>query len=375
MVSISFAILSYLYIDDYIERTIVMKIGLLSMQRVVNYGSFWQAYCLKKMICDQGNCTLEFIDIIPGDVETRTVYKRAFSFSKIKRIPYYLFQNKKKKIFFDYQRTVLGCTEDKNYQSNYDSIIIGSDEVFNFVQESPWGFSTQLYGDIDNQNVSTYAACFGNTTYDAIQRTNREETIHSALNNIQHLSVRDENSAEIIEKITHKRPEIHLDPVLVGEFPDGLPNIKEKNYILVYSYDFRLSDPDIIKQVRSFAREKRLSIISVGFYQDWVNKNVLPNPLELLSYFKNADYVITDTFHGTIFSTRMHRQFVTVIRNTNKEKLGDLLSRIGLKEREYDNGKSIKELLEKQIDYSSFEEYRMREIDRSKSYLKKCIER
>ena len=88
MVSISFAILSYLYIDDYIERTIVMKIGLLSMQRVVNYGSFWQAYCLKKMICDQGNCTLEFIDIIPGDVETRTEYH--ITYSKIKRKKYFL---------------------------------------------------------------------------------------------------------------------------------------------------------------------------------------------------------------------------------------------------------------------------------------------
>ncbi len=352
-----------------------MKIGLLSMHRVANYGSFWQAYCLRKMICEQINCELEFIDIIPGDIETRTNYRKSFSFSKIKRIPYYLFQKKKKEMFWEFQRTVLGLKNEPNYQSDYDSIIIGSDEVFNFIQESPWGFSTQLYGDIDNDNVNTYAACFGNTTYDIIQSTHREESINTALKNLQHISVRDENSADIIERLTQRRPEIHLDPVLVGEFPDGLPNIKEKNYILVYSYDFRLSDPDIIKQVRSFAREKRLSIISVGFYQDWVDKNVLPNPLELLSYFKNADYVITDTFHGTIFSTRMHRQFVTVIRNTNKEKLGDLLSRIGLKEREYDNGKSIKELLEKQIDYSSFEEYRMREIDRSKSYLKKCIER
>ena len=58
-----------------------MTIGLLSMQRVKNYGSFWQAYCLKKLIEKQQN-VVEFIDIIPGEEATRTVFKRSFSFSK-----------------------------------------------------------------------------------------------------------------------------------------------------------------------------------------------------------------------------------------------------------------------------------------------------
>ena len=349
-----------------------MDVGILSMHRVPNYGSFWQAYCLKRMIkdCDSNP---EFIDIIPGEIDTRTVYKKSFSFSKIKRIPYYYFQRNKKNMFYNYQSTVLECFDKPNYKCDYDAIIIGSDEVFNFVQESPWGFSTQLYGDIENDNVNSYAACFGNTTLKHIIETGRRDKISKALKNIQHLSVRDENSANIVEVLSGKRPEIHLDPVIVGDLPEKLPKIKDNNYILVYSYDFRLSDPNVVKQVKDIAKENNLKIISAGFYQEWVDKNVLPTPEELLSYFKNAELIITDTFHGTIFSARMHGKFLTVIRESNKQKLGDLLSRIGMEDRRYCEGDLLHEKFNLHCDYLKFEEFRTKEKLRTKAYLKQCL--
>lgn len=350
-----------------------MNVGLLSMHRVANYGSFWQAYCLKKMISDTKNCKLEFIDIIPGEQETRTEYKKSFSFSKIKRIPYYLFQTKKKVLFSEYQSQVLGCTKEQNYRCDYDAIVIGSDEVFNFSQKSPWGFSTQLYGDIDNQNVSTYAACFGSTTLEAIYETKKEKYIAKGLHNLKNISVRDENSAKIVKELIGITPEIHLDPVLVGDLPDELPTIKEEKFILVYSYDFRLSDPEVIVQTRLFAKEHGLKIISAGFYQNWVDKNVLPNPYELLSYFNNADYVITDTFHGTIFSVRMHKKFIAVIRDTNQNKLGDLLVRICMSDRLYSKGSSLKDTIQKDIQYEEFEMFRKNERKRTDSYLMECL--
>lgn len=80
-----------------------MRIGLLSMQRVHNYGSFWQAYCLKKMVEEIGN-SVEFIDIIAGENNSRVEYKRTFSLKKLKRIPYYVFQRKKGEIFYKFQK-------------------------------------------------------------------------------------------------------------------------------------------------------------------------------------------------------------------------------------------------------------------------------
>lgn len=349
-----------------------MKTGLLSMQRVNNYGSFWQAYCLKKMIENEEN-QVEFIDIIPGKLETRTSYKREFSFSKIKRIPYYLFQKNKNRMFAEVQKAILECTDMPNYKEEYDAIIIGSDEVFNFVQKSPWGFSSQLYGAINNRNVSTYAACFGCTTLKDIEEYHVKEEITKAFSNLKNISVRDENSYQIVKELSGEEPQVHLDPVLVGELP--LENMEERRepYILVYSYDFRFADQIVIEQVKRIAKEEKCKIYSVGFYQNWCDKNILVSPIELLKYFMNAEYVVTDTFHGTIFSLRCHKKFITLIRDSNKQKLEDLLRRVGLEERIVTEKSNIKEVLYSDIDYDSFEAMRKQEYERSKKYIQSCI--
>lgn len=356
-----------------------LKVGLLSMHRVNNYGSFWQAYCLKKLIesitIEEDLNRVEFVDILPGEEETRTVYKNSFSFSKVKRIPYYIvFQRKKKRIFVNAQKAVLECFEEPNYSIDYDAIIIGSDEVFNFVQKSPWGFTAQLYGDIEHDNVNSYAACFGFTTLKDIENRGVYNQIANALSNMKHLSVRDQNSAEIIKHITGYMPMIHFDPVLVGELPfDKLNHDVKERYILIYSYDFRFVDTDIIKQVKKLSKEEDCKIYSVGFYQDWCDKNIAVNPIELLSYFKHALYVVTDTFHGTIFSVRLHKKFVTVIRNTNRQKLFDLLKRIDMLERIISNPNNVSSIIKTEIDYKAFEELRGQERLRTEEYLKGCL--
>lgn len=350
-----------------------MKIGLLSMQRVHNYGSFWQAYCLKKMIEEIGN-SVEFIDIIAGENNSRVEYKRTFSLKKLKRIPYYVFQRKKGEIFYKFQKNVLGCTEEKNYSTDYDGIFIGSDEVFNFVQESPWGFTTQLFGDMSNDNINTYAACFGRTTLEDIIERGYSDKIYNAMMKISRISVRDQNSSDIVEKILGKEPQIHLDPVMIGELPIKNEKAgKNEKYILIYSYDFRFSDRELIDEIKVIAKKLECKIISVGFYQDWCDENIVPDPYQLLSYFNNAEYIITDTFHGTIFSVRCHKKFVTVIRDSNRKKLEDLLNRINLKERIIKNRNDLERIIDEEIDYVSFEKLREKEQVRSFEYLRTCM--
>lgn len=350
------------------------KIGLLSMQRVNNYGSFWQAYCLKKMLQENGNI-VEFIDIIPGTKETVSQSKKTFSFSKIKRIPYYIKQKQKSNVFKEYQMKVLECNDIPNYSDNYDAIIIGSDEVFNCIQKSSWGFSEQLFGSINNDNVNTYAASFGYTTYENVVERHYVNDIKKALNNLKHISVRDENSCSIIKKIDGRCPEKHFDPVVVGDLPlDKLPTIKENNkYILIYSYDFRFSDKKIIQQIRKLAKKNGYKIYSVGFYQDWCDKNIITDPKTLLSYFKKAEYIITDTFHGTIFSVRCHKQFITIIRDSNRQKLGDLLNRLNMIDRLFENGDELERLIDINIDYKSFELLREKERKNTEEYLYRCL--
>lgn len=317
---------------------------------------------------------VEFLDIIPGEEETRVVYKRSFSISKIKRIPYYMFQRKKHDMFLKVQKDMLGCMDELNYRVDYDAIMIGSDEVFNFVQSSPWGFSPQLYGSIDNENVNSYAACFGYTTLKDIENRGLQGTITLALSNLKHTSVRDQNSADIINSLTNRAPDLHFDPVIVGDLPiESLPMVNAKRYILVYSYDFRFSDKSIIKQIREIARKEKCKIYSVGFYQDWCDKNIVTDPIKLLSYFKNAEYIVTDTFHGTIFSIRCSKRFVTVIRESNKKKLQDLLIRLNMEHRIVSGQEDISNVLHKSIDYDAFEHLRLKERARSDDYIRLCL--
>ena len=131
-----------------------MNIGILSMQEVKNYGSFLQAYSLKKNIEKLGH-SCDFINIVPGEqigiykksrfYKFRLLCKRLNGRDFIKRLKYiYLFQNRFKKEFLP----ELGVKTDySNNKKHYDVIVIGSDEVFNCAQKTWFGFSPQLFGE------------------------------------------------------------------------------------------------------------------------------------------------------------------------------------------------------------------------------------
>lgn len=351
-----------------------MKTGILSMHRVYNYGSFWQAYCLKKMIESCGS-EAEFIDIKNGkQFLENSGHKSRLSFSKIKRIPYYIFQKKKANMFQKIQYEKLGCSEKRNYSTDYDCIIIGSDEVFNCIQQSPWGFTSQLYGDIDNNNVNSYAGSFGYTKISDLEKYGLKDEIRNAFSNLNNISVRDKNSYDIASELTEGKKILrHLDPVLIGDLPIPAQENVINKYILVYAYDFRFNDTEYIKEIKKFAKEKHLKIYSVGFYQDWVDKNIVTDPYKLLSYFKNAEYIITDTFHGTIFSVRCKKQFVTVVRDTNIQKLTSLLDDVGLNQRIVRDSKDLIGVLVQKPDYDVTFNTLGKERAKTENYLKLCL--
>ena len=352
-----------------------MKIGILSMQRVINHGSFWQAYLLKELIIKLGH-QVEFIDIIPGK-NIRSVHKK-FTLDKINRIPYRLFflPIKVKKIR-EWQKKSLGCSDYPNYSDNYDCIIIGSDEVFNFAQYTSWGFSKQLNGSINNENVNSYAASFGSSTYDDVEKYNLRSDLIEAFSNLKHISVRDENSQKIMSCLLPKANiQRHLDPVLVGDLPVPKYKMPKTKYIAVYAYDFRFNDKSYINLIRDFAKRQKLKVYSVGFYQTWVDKNINCDPVELLEYFVKAEYIITDTFHGSIFSIKCHKQFVTFPRRGsggNDKKIISLLGDLNLLDRIVEKADEIEDKLSKVIDYDFVEKRLMEERRRTEKYLLECI--
>lgn len=326
-----------------------MKSCILSMQRVENCGSLLQAYALKKIL-EQRGCSVSFLDIEKNAQDNQLRNKQELRFAenrrgflvKLSRLDRYAINRlrikrlarKQDAIFEEFRQQVLGMNESAN-EERFDCCVIGSDEVFNGMAQTPWGFTSQLFGNVRQADrVITYAACCGATSYKDLPPA-VEQRIREAFGRVSAFSVRDENTKRFVSCLTEKEPVIHFDPVVVGDFEQEidsvtLPESLPKRYCVVYSYYNRVSDKSEIKAIKDFCCKHQLEIVALGAPQMWI-KNYLPlHPFQMLKAFQNAEFVITDTFHGTIFSAKYSKGFATITRPSNENKLGDLIERLRL---------------------------------------------
>ena len=365
------------------------KVGILSMQRIKNYGSFLQAYGLKTVIEELGN-EVEFVDYHVGKPVIENSKKNSkfqkgletfkYDAKLLHKIQYIIHKNRFGKKYYK----VLNLTEKPNYNPTLDTLVIGSDEVFNCIQKNEnVGYSLELFGKDNNaKRVITYAASFGNTTIDKLKRYNKVYEIRDLLNKLDAISVRDNNSKNIVELLTKKECICNLDPVLIYDYANKckeIPNIKTKEkYMILYAYNGRIRS-DENKWIKKFAKHNNLKIYSIGGAQKCADKFIDCSPFEVLAYFRNAEFVITDTFHGTIFSIIMHRKFSTIVRNSegneygNEEKLSDLLRRLDLEKHIVKNIDDISKMYAEKIDYTKTENIILEERTRSYNYLKEKI--
>lgn len=327
-----------------------MKICILSMQRVQNFGSLLQGYSLKKILEEYGN-EVHFIDIQRNEsddsllnqssdiVTNGMVTKILDKLNKIdkytlNRIIIKLKSSKQDNLFENFRLNNLQITLSDNSEE-YDACVIGSDEVFNCLTPSSWGFTTQLFGNVPNaKKVITYAASCGATEYQSLPEAVAEK-ISKTFENVSAISVRDMNTKDFVEHLTDKMVYSHLDPVMIGNFDSEMKRIGlsinlPQKYCLIYSYYNRICDKKEIKAIKSFCKSKKLQIISIGAPQMWIKNHIVGNPFEMLNVFKNADFVITDTFHGTIFSAKYSKRFAVMTRDSNFNKLSDLIKKLNI---------------------------------------------
>ena len=360
------------------------KVGVLSMQRIQNYGSFLQAFGLKSML-EELECDVQFVDYHPGKTlipsSEGTGLRRKISKAldamkgsapfreKIRFIKY-------KKNYASNYYPYLGITEKRNYSPEVDLLIIGSDEVFNCVQDNTnVGFSPELFGQKRKaKKLISYAASFGNTTEEKLEQYRIEKKIKVWLKEFDAVSVRDKNSGELVKRMTGVEPFYHLDPVLMYEFKDIPRFVPKEKYLLLYGYSGRFSNEEC-RRIRAYAKRKELKIYCIGGIQNCCDRFIDVNPFEVIAYFQNAECVITDTFHGTILSVITHRQFVSIVRESgygNSQKLIDLLHRLELEDRRILSISGLKKLGMK-IDYEKTDHIIQSERAKTIDYLKNWI--
>lgn len=352
------------------------KVGIMSMQRIINYGSFLQAYALKEMIKTETNFEVEFIDYhFEKDITVPTEKQGVLQKIKnnliiINYLKKKMFLYKLNSSFINYLKTI--GVDRVNYNKNIDILVIGSDEVFNCLQPYPVGYSRELFGyGFESTKVISYAASFGFTELSELKEKLIDKEISRMLTHFSGLSVRDYNSYLIVNELTGIEPLIHVDPVLAYDFGKDIYEyeVKEHDYIILYSYTGRLNREEE-KYIKQFARKHNKKIISIGNYSAIADKNICCNPLYVLSYFRNADFVITDTFHGTIFSIKMNTSFCSIIRTSNHNKMSYLLERMGQSDRVVVKLEDIDRLFKTKIDFTNTNRIIAEESQHSREYLR-----
>ena len=309
------------------------KIGIMSMQRIINYGSFLQAYGLKKMIESVSKSEVEFIDYRFGVDITNRLKKPQ---SKAESIVDKILKN----------RTPWNYLKKKNFFKEIERNLI-----------------------LDLKNIGV-----DKLNYDCEVDTGIAHEIKTMLSRFAAISVRDENSAHIVRQLLGYSPEIHMDPVLMYDFTQEIAEYTtyERDYIILYAYTGRLSREEE-NYIKKFAKRHNKRIICVGHYSNIADKNIICNPLYVFSYFKNADYVITDTFHGTVFSIKMNTKFCTLVRDSNRNKLEALLNKLDKLDRKVEKLEDIERLYNTEVDFYKTNQIIEQERKKTTLYLKENI--
>ena len=353
------------------------QIGIITHYGVHNHGAQLQLYALIQVLQEAGyeGKALQF------EKDYRYMgseAKNKYSIS-LKSIPFYLkyllakglrktlFNIKKKKIFDGFRNTnkILGQSYSEFKE---DLIIVGSDEVFSVetgVTDAFWGNGRKC------RHIISYAASFGPTTITEIKEKQLESYIDNSLQNFLSIAVRDKNSQEIVEILSNKKATLTCDPVILYGYKNEISRQERRisqEYILLYSYDNNMNTDEDVALVRNVAKEFKLPVYSIGFYHEWCDRNINADPIELLGYFKNARYIITDTFHGTVLSLITESNFATKLRG-NSNKLCNLLLEYGLENRIFNSFDECKGILLHDVEYKEVNKILESNRSSSKNYL------
>lgn len=343
-----------------------MKIFIVTIYNSLNAGAYLQAYALSAFLKRLGfeACFLKTKARKPFLRSMVSIMRSVMRF----RFKEACFQLTKLWNFWKAVRRFTTCS--LSATSERDVFVFGSDEIWNISRKDIRDYPV-LYGEgIPRGYWASYAPTINNTSLEDL-KANRGFV--ESLNKFDKISVRDKHSQDCLSVVTKKDVSLVLDPTFLLKRED-YSQVEcagpKGDYILVYGYRSRFGQ-EAVGLITSFARAKGLRLISIGDRFDWADINVPASPFEFLSYFRDARYVITNTYHGTIFSIIYNKSFVTF--TANEIKTNDLLKRLGLESRIYDGTVDIDDLAGQEIDYDMVNIKLRDEINSSVDYIYEFI--
>lgn len=350
-----------------------MKIGIVTVHDSSNFGSFLQAYAMKVALTNMGH-KVYFIKTRDKKYLKHIFYKYPVSKRSLKHPievlkEYFDGKTKEKKFLEDLE---LVNQLEKWDDVQLDQILLGSDEIWNVTMPV---FRREVFYGIGMEKVSAFAVSAGKATIEQMQEYSY---IPEAIKALHKIYVRDENTKDIVEQIKGDTPPIVCDPTFLvpveyfkKEYVD--PYLDNNEYILLYSYPIYVSE-NVKNCILRYAKENHLKIVSACFKYDWCDYYVNCSPLDFCAILKKAQYVVTTTFHGTIFSVLNKKNFACIPFSI---KVNDVIQRLGIasvifdKNGTYSQFKAIYD--DNAIDYDKVEEIILSMRAHGLGKLKECL--
>lgn len=361
-----------------------MQIKTITCHDVYNHGASLQAYALQTYLESLGH-SVEIIDYKPdylsGHYRLWTVDNPVFDKPFVKqlylmaKLPGRLVALMRKKVFDAFTRKSLKRTacryhnneELKANPPQADIYIAGSDQIWNTLFQN--GRDPAFYLDFAPQTVKriSYAASFA--TEDVVEEY--KPFVQKMLQKFDAISIRERCSLSLLSSLGRKDGAVVCDPVFLlnrEQWEELLPQgqMKER-YLLVYDTE----RSDIVKRVaQRIAKVKKLKIYNVsGFRLCYVDKDFwISSPLNFVQLIRDAEYVVSNSFHATAFSLIFEKDFCVVNRS---EKINERMKSL-LKDYHLDNrlATSYSDSLSESIGYHAVNILIQKDIDSSKEFLK-----
>lgn len=327
------------------------KVSIITLHNSPNYGSCLQTYATQTVLAGLG-CTPEIIDYYREDAIPDNEVERALNGQLAKKMPIFKIPGVKAIARIPVGRMVKRRSEPLNafrdeslmlsprkyYSSKElednppqaDIYCTGSDQVWN----STWngGFNKPFYLTFAPKGAKkiAYAASIGKDSLEEWEK----EPMRAALAEYSHISVREERAAELLDSIgIHSVPVV--DPTLMldadawGEVA-ARGRIPKQPYILIYQLNKNREFDEYAKKL-SEKLGLPLYRIAYGIHEKRRGENAIVCPAveEFVSLFQHASYVVTDSFHGTVFSMNFSKKFVAISPGRFSGRIMNLLEMTG----------------------------------------------
>lgn len=369
-----------LYTPSQIITMEHLKAGIITFHRATNYGAVLQAYALQTILL-HFNIDAEIIDNRSDRVDSLYSNTRPSISNKngkitIQSIKSFVSktikhkENKLKRIIFDtfineYLHTSHMFYSDDDLQkeeNKYDFFICGSDQIWNLDITNNNGIYFLNFTSSNKKN--SYAASLGSICIPEC----KAEIYQKYLCDFQYLSVREQSSIATINRIYPGEVTCVLDPTLLLSCSLWKNcckpvNFKKSDRFILFYELYDLKNSSLHNFVIELSKATGFYIVHIGKNKRFKYKNnridYIPSPDQWIWLFMNAAYIVTNSFHGTVFSINFHKNFFTGLLIPDKRpaniRINDLLDSLELSDRkiDYNHNFAMDDLLSQKINWTS----------------------